>query len=237
MESKNLKIFLDYLKKTLSSFKKFSFLKSKNILTASYYQYDNIKLKLYVEITDSGNIESLCYKGLPNKEKCAEIWEDIVKKSAEINGNFEFDNYFEAYQNYSIALSDYLFIRACLLKFWFKGLYKKDLPLIEKLKARGFVIDLTEREKYKVSLIKATKKVRSLITKILNKKSEFEEFNKKGEKKEKEKTSFDSIMAALTFQWPGTGITDDITLARYNECVKILKLRERNKKQQEWLTN
>lgn len=188
---------------------------------------------MYIEISESGDLAKLCYKGIADPVKCSEIWEDIVKKCAEAQGNLEFDNYLEAYQNYSLALSEYLFIRACLLKFWFKGVYKKDLPFIEKLNGKGFKIDLSEREKYKESLIKATKQVRAMITKILNKKSELDEFNKKEQSK---KSTYDSIMVALMFHWPGTGITDDITLARYNECTKLIREREHSKRQKEWQT-
>lgn len=112
-------------------------------------------------------------------------------------------------------------------------MYKKDLPFVEKLRNKGFKIDLKDRERYKESLIKATQQVRAMITKVLNKKSELDEFNKKENTKH---STFDSIIAALMYQWPGTGITDDITLARYNECVKLLREREHNKRQKEWQT-
>lgn len=188
---------------------------------------------MYIEISEDGDLKKLCRKGFADPIKCSEIWEEIVKRCAAAQGNLEFDNYLEAYQNYSIVLSEYLFIRACLLKFWFKGLRKSDLPFVEKLKNKGFKIDLTEREKYKESLIKATKQVRAMITKILNKKSELDEFNKKENTK---RSTFDSIIAALMYQWPGTGISDGITLARYNECIRLLREREVSKRQKEWQT-
>lgn len=106
--------------------------------------------------------------------------------------------------------------------------------MLNKLTNKGFKINTVGREVYKESLIAATKKVRAMITKILNKKTELDEFNKKENGK---KATFNSIMAALMFHWPGAaGITDDITLSRYNEMVKLIKERELSKRQKEWQT-
>lgn len=102
--------------------------------------------------------------------------------------------------------------------------FVRDDELIEELKSNGYKIDITDALKYAESLNNALRRCDNLISRL---KMKSNEINKMMSDRDggSEQPTFDSIMAFLYSQFPH--VPEDITLSRYNELVKILK--ERNK--------
>jgi hypothetical protein len=50
-----------------------------------FYGYDDITLKLYTEISESGDLSRLVIRGNPTPEERFEAWEQIVSKNSELN--------------------------------------------------------------------------------------------------------------------------------------------------------
>lgn len=188
------------------------------VITEKFFSYDDIKLKLYMEIAESGDVSRVAI-GKARLEVCAERWEDIVRINAEVNGSYEYQNYLENCKEYYRLIAEHTLIKASLLKLS----YKVDPDLAKYLSSRGYVIRMGKKtandsDAYAKSIFAAMKKSDNLVTKIRMKQKEMTNTtNMKGQVK-----SFESVMGSLSalLGWePGP----DITLARYNEYKKFIK--------------
>jgi hypothetical protein len=172
-----------------------------------------------MQIADSGNV-LLVAKNKARTEKCMEAWEEIVKRNAEENGSYEYQNYLDNLKQYYRLIAEHTLIKASLLKLT----YKVDPELAKYLTSRGYVIRLGKRkasdsEAYANSIHAAIKKSDNLVTKIEMKRKEMTNTtNMKGQVK-----NFESVMgnliSLLGFEVRG----DELTLARYNEYKKFIK--------------
>lgn len=171
-----------------------------------------------MEIADSGNI-SLVAKTKARPEKCAEAWEEIVRRNAEENGSYEYQNYLDNLKEYYRLIAEHTLVKASLLKLT----YKVDPQLAKYLTSRGYVIRLgkqkaADSEAYANSIQAALRKSDNLVTKIRMKQKEMTNTtNLKGQSK-----TFESIMGNLIAML-GFEVSADITLARYNEYKKFIK--------------
>lgn len=206
------KLFFNFLKKIVKIYHGLIFWKRQKITSVVYYQYADIPLRVYFDIIESRNVLKVCKSGIPDLEKAAEAWEDLIRQNSEANGSFEYENYLTNVKTYGLLINEYLWIKGALSKL----LFKVDKELIEELKRKGYKVSINPLE-YTESLIMCFRKVENLLTKTQSKAKEIE-----GMKGEPNKESFDSIMANLSYHWPGH-LPEDITLARFNECIKILK--------------
>ncbi len=199
-------------------------------ISSTYYGYDDIPLKLFLEINISKEYDRICRSGKP--DNCVERWEFIMQRNAEAVGNFEYEIYLQNSQIHGSLVHDYLYIKAALLRLY----CKVDFKLIDELKKKGYKIDLSEgteldvmNAKYALSILKALKRCDHLITKITVKKNEMQK--SLGDKQEAAQSQgYDSAMALLSFHWPGSSLPEDITLSRYNECLRLIKTKNTKSK-------
>lgn len=198
--------------------------KKQQDISGDYYNYDNITLKLYLEIIESKDETLLFYgKGKPDEQVCSDEWERIIQKNQRTNGKMEFDNYFNLSQSHGYLMTEYLYIKACLSKLC----VVVDRELVAELDEKGYKISLENSEKYAESLQNNLRKCENLITKLNSKKKEMDRIAES--RGESERAGFQEIMGNLEI---GLGFTvpDTLTLARFNEYQK--RLREKFKKRE-----
>lgn len=159
---------------------------------------------------------NLLYKGKGRKLKQLDvIWEEIVRKNNEENGNLDFNNYFQCLKTYADLVNEYITVKACLLKLTKVSV---DAATIEVLEDFGYILEVTTMDSYKKSLQIVTAKSDNLITKIMSKHKELQEFNKN---KSKPLTFAKALMQVGVGL--GYSVSKDITLAEYNEAKKLIK--------------
>lgn len=176
-----------------------------------------------MDIAESGNplmilkSEKWWYRVSP--ERCSEAWEEIVRRNAEENGSYDYQNYLNNLKEYYRLISEHTLVKAALLKLS----YKVDPILAKYLTSRGYVIRLgkqraVDSEAYANSIFAAVKKSDNLVTKIRMKRKEMTNTtNLKGNSK-----TFEAMMASL-ISLLGFEVNSNITLARYNEYKKFIK--------------
>lgn len=169
---------------------------------------------MYLEIIETKNVLKVCKEGIPDLDQATEAWENIIRKHSEVNGSFEYENYLQNIKTYGLLIQDYYWIKGALSKLAFTV----DRELVKELGKKGYRISLRTSDEYEETLSACFRKVENIITKTASKQKELE-----GMKAKEQQESFDSIMANLNYYWPGAAIQDDITLARFNECIKVLK--------------
>lgn len=179
--------------------------------------YDNILLRTYFEIANNGDFSLLIVQGNPNIDVLVDCWEEIVKKNDKEVGSNKYEKIFKTQKIITKLHYNYLYIRTCLLKLYIEP----DDSLIKELKKEGYIID---KDNYYDSIIAALNKSNHLITKITSKKNEIQDA--KNIESKKPPVTFDRMIAELSVRLSPTIISDDITLARYNEYVKIAKMKE-----------
>jgi hypothetical protein len=146
-------------------------------------------------------------------------WEEIIRRNNEENGNFDFNNYFQALKKYASLVAEYTIVKACLLRMTVKA----EVKTIETLKEYGYIVDLNP-DNFTQSMQVINARANNLFTKIVSKQKELENFLKGSDSKAKPITFAKAIMHLSA----GLGFTvgKDILLAEYNEAKKIIK--ERN---------
>lgn len=178
-----------------------------------------------MQIADTGNV-LLVAIGKARPEKCAEVWEEIVRRNAEENGDYAYQNYLDNLREYYRLIAERDLVFACLLKLS----CKVDRDTAKFLTSRGYVIRLGKMQKedseaYAKSLSAARSKMMNLNTKIEMKQKEMTNTtNLKGNQK-----TFESVMGSLIAML-GFEVSSDLTLARFNEYKKFIK--EKYKKKQ-----
>jgi hypothetical protein len=191
---------------------------SRNTTKVQLYGYDDIRLKLYMDISSSGDYSRLVVKGSASHDICFQAWEEIVKRNNEANQNFEYSSYIDASQSYALLIADYNVIKACLCYL----VIAIDDFVIGVLKEKGYDIDTSGQKKFEESLYLAQRKSDNLLTKIKMRQNEMVAIHDSGSKKE---ITFDDAIAALEAMLHFR-IDDDIKLSRYN--AHMLRLRKQH---------
>jgi hypothetical protein len=190
---------------------------SRNTTGNRLLRYDDITLRLYLDVASSGDYRKLAVGfGVTDKE-CYNAWEEIVRRNNEANQSQEFNTYFESTQSYAKLIADYNIIKASLLYLSFTP----DSEIIKYLAERGYNIDTSSSIKYMETLELAMHKSNNIVTKLKMKENELAMM---GEKSSGQGVGFEEIMANISFL-VGFPVPEDITLARYNEFRKIIKKR------------
>jgi len=234
-------IFMDSTKRTnpiLTSLTSWATFKSS---TAILWGYDDITLKLYIDISKTGEVTKLVKKGRIDSEKCLDAWEELIKRQEKEIGTNNFGAYFSLHKAYLNYANDHEVIRATLVLVglstrqaynsegklvWINLIRPNDLVW---LRSKGHNIDLTSYDTVLSSVMACIHKNENLITKAVSKRKELEKMLEgKGDGKPLE---FVDIMAQLNFAWPNP-VSDDITLATYNSYQKILKARLKAQEQE-----
>lgn len=166
---------------------------------------------------------NLLYRGKGRKIKNLNVlWEEIIRRNNEENGDFNFNNYFNTLKTYADLLNEYILVKACLLDLSIK--VKADV--VETLRELGYIIELSSIEEYKRTLQIVNAQSNNLVTKIITKRKELEAFHKNKGKPVTFAQAMIGISAGLGYQ-----VQRDITLAEYNEAKKLIKQRHgRNNK-------
>lgn len=170
---------------------------------------------MFIEIVNTGNTELL--GGLNHDE----AWMQIIKDNAEATDNHQFNFYNKTFLKKSAFAAQYLIIKASLLMI----AVKVDKVIIEDLNRRGYKINVEDDKKYLDSINAGLRKVSNISTKIGLANSQMEEIITMS-KQVKRRTSYE--MLAELSAGLGFSISDDVTLAMYNEYAKILAKKNRS---------
>ena len=184
-------------------------------IIATFYSYEDITLKLFVTINASGNFRLLIKSGIALPSECFDRWEKIIQENNRAAGRHEYSTFLKTYKAYNRLLAEFNSIKAHLLILC----YVIDYEAIKFVRKKGYAIALTNSKAYADSIYSAIRRSDNLLTKISMKRNELLKMQPKGDARQE---SFESIIANLTVEL-GYSIPDDITLARYNEYVKIIE--------------
>jgi len=183
--------------------------------SAAYYTYGDITLKLYINISETNDYLRICKSGKGNYDNCLEAWETIVKENSEANGDYEYMNYFNLIKSHRRLVIEQSLITAALIKLHFAV----DRELVSFVNKRGYKISLVNTAEYAESLEGAIRKLKNLKARITMKENEIIEFQKVHKK---EAGTFQKMIAQLTY-YSKVAISETITLAMYNEMMKLVR--------------
>lgn len=186
----------------------------------TFYTYENIPLKLYIEIINTGNYQ-LVSNGSRDIEKCFDAWENIVKENAKHSNSSEFDSRLHVIKTYARLLTDYITVVSNCNSL----LFFVDIKMIEELKSLGYNINTSTSEAYTKSIEACIRKSANIISKMKMKENEMKSFVLI----DKSNVSFSELVANLSFGLGSLNINipigQDITLSMYNEYKKLIKKR------------
>jgi hypothetical protein len=183
-----------------------------------------------MEICNTANYMLVAKNKFATEKRCIEIWEEIVQRNAEVNGNYTYMNWFRASREYYKLISEHALVKAILQKFSFTKTFKrfvgpttdKDKVLVAVLGQRGYVLDFRSSEQFAESIYANMLKSQNLVTKITMKRNEINGFVSSNGAVQ----GFEEVMADLIASL-NVNVDDNITLARYNEYKKVIKLRHK----------
>lgn len=208
-----LSVLANKVKKLLSNIYGLKLLTTTPILL----NYDNILLKTYFDIAETGNFNLLVIKGKPSIELLLDCWEEIVRRNDKDVGSNKYERTFKMHKAIAKMYFNYLYIRTLLLKLYLEF----DATLIEELKKEGYVIN---KSNYYESIVAALNKTNHVITKLTSKRNELKEIKSNDAKQTK--ITFNRMIAELSVRLAPTVIHQDITLSLYNEYIKIAKAKK-----------
>lgn len=194
---------------------------------ARFLKYENILLRDYVTIAQSGNLRLLVLQGRPRERQITEAWEEIVRKNYEENADFGFDDYTELLTAYGYQLAEYNQVKAGLSLL----LFMVDEDVIRFLKRAGYRIETTSHAAFVESIAKAMHTSENLATRLQLTYNEIERNYGEGAQKTRQ-VGFEEMIAVLSYQL-GFAVDETITLSRYNEYKKVLKNVAKEKKKME----
>ena len=198
--------------------------------TPVYFQYDNITLKMFVEISNDGDFKRLLISGAYNADTAIQEWEEIIKRNSEVNGDFQWHDYFELFRGYLTLQTKHLKTRALLFSLAASGYNNKNeehVAKVSELASMGIKIDVTSGAGFEKSISLGFRKSDNFVSKYESKRLELEKLVSKSKEKGSKRETFDTIWANLSVAAAPMVISEDITLSKFNELKKVLK--ERNK--------
>lgn len=186
------------------------------ITSGRCYTYKDILLKTFIEISNTGDLKLLLRRGVAPQEYLVEVWEGIISDNSKATNNGGYSEYFQLLKGYDLLISEYVFVRATLIKL----LMKVDHEDVKELSSRGYRISTKDSEGYAESIYNSLRKVDNLITKSEMKRKEIDR-NFSGKEKTG-KSEFVDVIAGLEIALERQ-IEDNITLAKYNALCKLAK--------------
>ncbi len=193
------------------------------IITASLYRYSDIPLKLYIDISGTNDFQRLIKSGTADSFQCAEAWEAIIRENNTHSGSREYDNYFSLLKDYWTLIKEYVQVRANLVKLCMVV----DYQLIVECRGMGYPINVKNSEAYAKSLGLCLRRTGNLKTKAKTILNEIE-LNFPKRKEGEGNNAFDDIMGQLHVEGV-SGLTDDLTLSRYNSIKQTIMRRNEAK--------
>lgn len=182
--------------------------------------YETIPLKAYHDIARTGEVVLMQRSGTINLEGCAEAWDELIKRNAEVTKNRRYFQYRDSLKEQGKLMNNYCLVKAMLTKL----AYTVDMECVKYLNTAGYRIyigDITEdkavREaKYSHSIMAASRKCDNLITKLKMSQNELQEFKSDSA----EQSTLGTILANLSYHI-GFQLRDDILLSEFNEYSRI----------------
>lgn len=233
----NRTIFMDFKNQTSQNFLGRMFFRNSKSSSGILYTYEDILLKLYIEVARTGDFTKLIKSGKCGDDECLLAWEQIVKKQEKITGSNQYNSVLQLMKGYASLLNDHSVIRACLIHIMNGAMLNADaLPLdwevLQVLKSKGYTIRTSQRSETLEDIKNGLRRNENLITKATMNKKALEKMFKDRQDKQEEQKGFEEILANLNFAL-GFNVDENITLSRYNEYQKILiaraKAEEKNK--------
>lgn len=223
--------FSDSVKKTLGSFLGNTSRKTSKDTSVTYYIYEDIKLKTYYDIANTGNVVLIQKTGIVDLEGCAEAWETLVRRNCEVTMNRRYYSYKDTIKEQAELVFEYTAVKAMLTKL----AVRVDMEYIKFLNIKGYRIytggeDISaERkwEKYAESLERASRRADNLVTKLKMSQNELKDLTDSNADGQSLGSALASLSVHLGFQ-----LNDQITLAEYNEYTKIVKQKIRDAERQ-----
>lgn len=196
--------------------------RSQTTINVKFMEYENITLKMFLDLSESKNYRGLVTEGEATDAACAEAWEKIVKHNSEVSGNLEMGYFLSNYKAFAQLLADFNAIKATLNLL----LFFVDNGYIKWLSEKNFKI-VTDKgnEAYMESINAAMRRSDNYITRIKMKQNEL---IRNGEGRPSKKFGFEELIANLTMIL-GFEVNDNVTLARYNEYNKLIAKKNRLK--------
>lgn len=182
----------------------------------TFWDYDTITLRLYLDVAKTGNVFWLSREGKATREECLFQWEKIIKDNGNATGSFDYDYYFNLEQSYGLLIADYNTVKACLIKLAFVI----DDDVIIYLKTKGYKIDTSGKTAYEDSLQAAIKRSDNLITRITMVTKELTKINESGDKSVM--PTLEQILANISYH-VGFVIPNDVTLSGYNVYLQLVQ--------------
>lgn len=196
--------------------------KSKTI-TGTCFKYDDIPLKTYLDVVESGDFNLIVTGGQVDREGLVKAWEKIVEDNSKATGIVSYGTYKTLLISYAKLIADYNIVKAQLVKL----MYVVDDPSITELGKKGYKIDTSSTLRYTESITAALHRSDNIITRIQVKQKDLERFIKSSESGRK--VTYEELMANLN---SSIGFAEGgVTLARYNEYQRILKRKSQKPKQ------
>lgn len=181
------------------------------------YAYETIPLRVFMQVSEKQNVKLLIQRGYFTKEELVATWEEIIRKNAEANGSMVYMKLVANMQTRLKLTITYILLKAACLVLSVGGKPALNEQVVNDLRERGYVIDLSSTEAYTKSLEKISKAADALSTRIMMKNKEIQELMFAGDN-----VSFDKCIASLSLT-SGFEVSENIRLAQYNERVKMLK--------------
>jgi hypothetical protein len=180
---------------------------------------------MYLKVLETGDYMLLAIADDCTLDECFEQWEEIVKRTGDATGEGGYRSYFEKLKSYAKLVNDFNQIKINLTVLYFQI----DIDCLVYLRKKGYKINTSSNEKYLQSLNDAMHRSDNIISKILSKHKEIQKAvgERKGSNKQ---MGFEEMMAHLKMNLE-MQVSDDVTLARYNEYYKIIKAKQAKQKQ------
>lgn len=171
-----------------------------------------------MDISTTGNVRLLIRTGRATDEDCTKQLEEIIRINTKFHGRNDYDSMLKEYKAYNRLLRDYNGIKSHLIILC----YRIDWESIKYVRSKGYKINTQNSKTYEQSLEAAMHRSNNIITKLTMKKNELLKMVEESKQAANHKETFESLMAGLAFNL-GYSVPDDITLARYNEYLKLIE--------------
>lgn len=171
-------------------------------------------LSLYFKIANTGNVELLAKSGEADRNKCLYLWEDIVKKNAEVNGSRDYLNHLSDFKTFAKLNKDYYLVKAMLMRLSLQF----DKGIQEDLKRKGYNIADPDSDDFFTSMMIADRQASNIVTKIKMKENELNKIASRSVKKFSSDKALATLSVSLNMVLP-----QDITLSLFNEYKAIAK--------------
>lgn len=183
--------------------------------------YKSLPLKKFFEICETKNLELLVVEGEFTQDELVEMWDSILETNAEVTNGADYGIYVDSLRKLNLALAEYNMVYGMLTVLSFQI----DDEYLAFLKKKGYRIDTSKASTYAQTLTESFHRARLIVTKIKMAHNKLvKEYG--GEEQDIEVAPFEYAVSTMSVA-VGYHVPDDVTLARFNEMKKVLKLKNK----------